>query len=118
MKKIIVIQLLLLLLTGCAVYDYYKSRYGTRTHETVTNEAKKGRYNLITPEDIKREYLNNPASLFLVDTRQEWEYESQHIQGAVNLPVKPYWWYPYYPKNRKDLRNILGPDKNRRVIFY
>jgi len=32
--------------------------------------------------------------------------------------VKPYWWYPYYPKNRKDMRNILGLDKNRRVFFY
>jgi hypothetical protein len=118
MKKIIVIQLLLLLLSGCSVYDYYKDRYGTRTHETVTNEAEKGGYKLITPEEIKREYLNNPEALFLVDTRQEWEYQSQHIKGAVNLPVKPYWWYPYYPKNRKDMRNILGLDKNRRVFFY
>jgi predicted sulfurtransferase len=118
MKKIIAILLLFLLLTGCTVYDYYKSRFGTRTQETVTNEAKKGGYNLITPEEIKREYLNNPEALFLVDTRQEWEYKSQHIQGAVNLPVNPYWWYPYYPKNRKDLRNTLGPDKNRQVFFY
>lgn len=117
MRKIIALHVLFLLLTGCAVYDSSESR-GIRTQETVAHEANKGGYYLITPEDIKREYLNNPETLFLVDTRQEWEYQREHIKGAVNLPVNPDWWYPYHPKYRNDLRKVLSSVNNERIIFY
>ncbi len=55
----------------------------------VQEEARKGKYRLIAPETIRTQFLKNPASLFLVDTRQEWEYQREHIQDAVNLPVAP-----------------------------
>lgn len=117
MRKIIAIHVLFLLLTGCTVYDSFKSR-GPRTQETVANEANKGGYYLIKPDEIKREYLNNPETLFLVDTRQEWEYQREHIKGAINLPAKPTWWYPYHPKYRNNLREVLSTVNNKRIIFY
>ena len=84
----------------------------------VQAEAKRGSYQLITPETIKAQFLKNPASLFLVDTRQEWEYQREHIKGAVNLPVTPTWWTQYSPWARSEMKKLLGPDKKRHVGFY
>jgi len=118
MKKTIVTTLLFFIVTSCVVYEQLTNQNDTRTWDTVLAEVRKGGYNLITPDEIKKEYLKEPTSLFLIDTRQEWEYQRQHIEGALNLPVNPYWWYPYSPQNRKEMRRLLGPDKNKRVIFY
>jgi predicted sulfurtransferase len=84
----------------------------------VQEEARKGNYRLIAPETIKAQFLKNPASLFLVDTRQEWEYQREHIQGAVNLPVKPTWWTQYSPWARDEMKKLMGPDNKRQVVFY
>jgi rhodanese-related sulfurtransferase len=67
---------------------------------------------------MRDRFLKNPSSLFLVDTRQDWEYQQEHIQGAVNLPVKPIWWTQYSPSARAEMKKLLGPDKKREVVFY
>ena len=84
----------------------------------VQAEAKRGKYRLIAPETIKDQFLKNPASLFLVDTRQEWEYQREYIQDAVNLPVTPSWWTQYSPWARSEMKKLLGSDKKRHVVFY
>jgi rhodanese-related sulfurtransferase len=84
----------------------------------VREEAKKGNYRLIAPETIKAQFLKNPSSLFLVDTRQKWEYQREHIQGAVNLPVTRTWWTQYSPWARAKMKKLLGADKERQVVFY
>ena len=84
----------------------------------VQEEAMKGNYRLIAPETIKAQFLKNPASLFLVDTRQEWEYQREYVQDAVNLPVNPTWWTQYSPWVRGEMKKLLGPDKKRQVVFY
>ena len=84
----------------------------------VQEEARKGNYRLIAPETIKAQFLKNPASLFLVDTRQEWEYQQEHIQGSANLPVTPSWWTQYSPWARGEMKKLLGSDKKRQVVFY
>ena len=84
----------------------------------VQAEARKGNYRLIAPETIKTQFLKNPASLFLVDTRQEWEYQREHIKAAVNLPVTPTWWTQYSPWARSEMKKLLGPDKKGQVVFY
>ena len=84
----------------------------------VQDEARKGNYQLIAPETIKAQFLKNSTSLFLVDTRQEWEYQREHIKGAVNLPVTLSWWTQYSPWARSEMKKLLGPDKKRHVVFY
>jgi predicted sulfurtransferase len=84
----------------------------------VQEEAKRGNYQLISPKAIRDQFVKKPGSLFLVDTRQEWEYQQKHIQGAVNLPVKPTWWTQYSPWARGEMKKLLGPDKKREVVFY
>ena len=84
----------------------------------VREEARQGSYRLIAPETIKAQFLKNPTSLFLVDTRQEWEYQWEHIKGAVNLPVTLSWWTQYFPWVRSEMKELLGPDKELHVVFY
>ena len=84
----------------------------------VQEEAKRGNYKLITPESLRDRFLKNPSSLFLVDPRQDWEYQQEHIQGAVNLPIRPTWWTQYSPWVRASIKKVLGPDKNQCFVFY
>jgi len=90
----------------------------TQALAQVQEEARKGNYQLIAPETIKAQFVKNRASLFLVDTRQGWEYQREHIKGAVNLPVTPTWWTQYSPWARSEMKKLLGPDKKRGVVFY
>lgn len=40
----------------------------------VMAEAKAGGYRIITTKELRDRYQTAPSNLFLVDTRQEWEY--------------------------------------------
>jgi rhodanese-related sulfurtransferase len=51
-----------------------------------------------------------------VDTRQEWEYRTGHLKGALNFPIEPTWFSRW--RNQKPLEAFLGPDKNRFIVFY
>ena len=97
--------------------------YGNRTiipkkadWNDVRAEAETGGYRLISTDKLWQQYKANPASLLLVDTRQEWEYRSGHIKGAINFPMEPTWLSHWRKKG--DLETVLGPDRNRPVVFY
>ncbi len=85
----------------------------TQALTQVQEEAKRGNYQLISPDVIRARFLQDPSSLFFVDTREEWEYQWEHIQQAVNLPVSPTWWTQYSPWARTAMERALGPDKKR-----
>jgi len=86
------------------------------TWDDVLAEAKAGGYRVITTEELAERYQNDAKSLLLVDTRQEWEYRSGHIEGAVNFPMEPTSWSRW--RKASALETFLGPDKNRAIIFY
>jgi hypothetical protein len=79
-------------------------------------EARKGGYQLIEFEALSKLYQNNKEELFLVDTRQEWEYHSGYILGAVNFPMEPTWLSRM--TQRGALEQFLGPDKSKTIVFY
>ena len=86
------------------------------TWDDVLTEAKNGGYRLISADELWKRYNKNRGSLLLVDTRQEWEYRTGHIQGAVNFPMEPTWFARW--QKRGDLRRFLGTDKDRTIVFY
>ena len=86
------------------------------TWEDVQAEAKQGGYHIINTEKLWEKYSKNPDSLFLVDTRQEWEYRTGHIKGALNFPIEPNWWARW--RKASDLKAFLGMDKDRTIVFY
>jgi len=87
------------------------------TWEEVLIDAQKGGYKIITTEQLKELYKGNKfEKLLLVDTRQDWEYRAGHIKGAINFPVEPTWraWW----RKAGELKTLLGPDKDRPIVFY
>ncbi len=88
----------------------------TATWEDVVAEARSGGYQLIRTEELWKRYRNDPGSLLLVDTRQEWEYRTGHVRGALVFPIEPTWLSRWRKKG--ELAKFLGPDKNRFIVFY
>lgn len=84
------------------------------TWEDAAREAKKGGYKLLTVEELSGFYES--VDVLLVDTRQEWEYRTGHIRGAVNFPMEPTWLSRW--RKRGALAKLLGPDRNPLVVFY
>ena len=86
------------------------------TWEDVLIEAKQGGYQIIKTQDLWERYGKDPSGTLLVDTRQEWEYRTGHIQGALNFPIEPTGYSRW--RKQKPLEAFLGPDKNRFIVFY
>jgi Rhodanese-like domain len=86
------------------------------TWDDVLQEAQAGGYRIITTQDLAREYERRSENFMLVDTRQEWEYRTGHMRGAVNFPIEPTWWSRW--RKAGSLQTLLGPDKERFIVFY
>jgi hypothetical protein len=102
-----------------AVYIWHTNRVitpKTATWNDVLTEARQGGYRIIGTDDLWNLYKKDPEMLLLVDTRQEWEYRTGHIKGAMNFPIEPTWLSRW--RNKGALEKFLGPDKNRLVVFY
>ena len=86
------------------------------TWADARKEAERGGYRLITTQELAVRYQQEPHSFLLVDTRQDWEFMSGYIQGALNYPIEPTPWGRW--RAAKPLAALLGPDKNRTIVFY
>lgn len=84
--------------------------------DDVMAEAGSGGYAIISTEELADRYHKEGADLLLVDTRQEWEFRTGHIKGALNFPIEPTWLDRLRKADK--LKDVLGPDKHRVVVFY
>ncbi len=86
------------------------------TWDDVVVESESGGYQLIRTDELWERYQSRPDGLMLVDTRQEWEYRSGHIKGAISFPMEPTWLSRWRKKG--ELEQLLGDDKDRFIVFY
>jgi hypothetical protein len=86
------------------------------TWDDVLTEAKVGKYQLISTEELAEKYRTDPDGVLMVDTRQEWEYRTGHIENAVNFSMEPTWWARW--SKADELEEFLGPDRDRLLVFY
>jgi hypothetical protein len=89
------------------------------TWDDVLAEGKNGGYQIITTDELARRYEEaggDAAGLLLVDTRQEWEFRTGHLKGAVNFSMEPTAWARW--RKAEALEKFLGPDKDRALVFY
>ena len=116
-KKTTFIALVAVLLTVGALWLTNRAVTPNQaTWDDVLAEAKAGGYKIITTEELSQRYQKDANSLLLVDTRQEWEYRTGHLKGAVNFPIEPTAWSRW--RKASALETFLGPDRDRTVIFY
>ncbi len=119
MKKINKIIIVLLCMSAAAGIAWYTSRPVApqqATWEDVEAEARAGGYRLMNADELWERYRKDRQGLLLVDTRQEWEYRTGHIQGAGNFPMEPTWWARFTKK--EELKAYLGGDRDRTLVFY
>ena len=86
------------------------------TWDDVLAEGRSGNYRIISTEELAVLKEQQGEALLLVDTRQEWEYRTGHIAGAINFPMEPTAWARW--KKRGDLEKVLGADRERVIVFY
>jgi len=84
------------------------------TWDDVLAEAKNGGYRLITTQELADKY--SQSSPLVIDTRQDWEFRTGHIKGAVNFPIEPTWWSRW--RKADSMKELIGPDKDRLIVFY
>jgi hypothetical protein len=118
MKRIMQVSFMFFLFLSFVAQVQAESQNADRVRNQIINEARKGGYQLITPEELKNEYLKDPASFSLVDVRQEWSYQMQHIKGSLHIDFAPIWWNQYSPMMRSDIKKLLGSEKNKKIVFY
>lgn len=97
-------------------YAAHKPAPSQTTMEDVRAEARRGGYRLITTAELWDRFRADSNNLLIVDTRQEWEYRTGHIEGAVNFPMEPTWRSRW--RKKSTLAQLLGTDKNRNIVFY
>ena len=118
MKRILYIGVLFLLFVNYAAHAQSTNQNTADARDKVFAEAKKGGYQLITPEELKDEYLKDAAAFLFVDVRQQWSYQMQHIKDSLHIDFAPTWWNQYSPMMRSDMKKLLGPDKEKKFVFY
>jgi rhodanese-related sulfurtransferase len=86
------------------------------TWEEVQAEGRQGGYRLISTAELAALYRQDPQKVLLVDTRQEWEYRTGHIPGSMNFSMEPTRWARW--RSQGPLAQMLGPDRERPIVFY
>ena len=93
MKRILPLFLLLLLLTGCG--------------GTASNASSENDYQQISQEEAKE--MMDTQDVIILDVREQDEYDSGHIPGAVLLPVGPI--------DEETAAEVI-PEKDSTVLVY
>lgn len=115
-KKLAVPLVAILVTVGSLWLTNYSVTPKEATWDDVLSEAKAGGYHIIGTDELKKKYEQDLQNITLVDTRQDWEFNQGHIRGAVNFPLEPTWWSRW--RKSSLLEALLGPDKNRFIVFY
>jgi 3-mercaptopyruvate sulfurtransferase SseA len=116
LKRTALLTLLAVALTLGGLWYAHRPSAPPVTWQEVQAEAKRGGYRLISTAELAARARLEPQNLFLVDTRQEWEYRTGHLEGAVNFPIEPTWWARLKARGR--LAALLGPDREKFIVFY
>ena len=72
-------------------------------------------YTKVDTETLRKMMEQVPSPL-VVDLRDKSGYSLGHLPAAVSLPMKPGFWKNLV--NRFRLSWLLGPDKDRIIVFY
>lgn len=80
-------------------------------------DAKKDGYSLITASELKTMYDSGKA-FAIVDIRPLYEYREGHLPNARYLELDLGDRLELKPEKERILKNLLGPDKQRVIVFY
>jgi rhodanese-related sulfurtransferase len=121
-KSLIVVSMMVLLVLGAA--GTAMAAWGTKELETekiavtFAREAARGGYQILTTEELKG-WMDQKKAMLVVDTMPyEASYKKQHVPGAVQMEFPIPEMTQLDDKTRAALEKLLGPDKERLIVFY
>lgn len=85
--------------------------------ESARQEAEREGYELIDTEALS-ELLKQPSRTTILDARADYEYESGHLPGAINFEFDLGDRTDLSQEKRTALTELLGPDKQQRLVIY
>ena len=113
-----ILAVFLVTLTGNAM-----AAWGTKELETdkiavtFAREVARGGYQVVSTEELKG-WIDSKKDMLIVDTNPEGSYKKMHIPGAVHLEIQRPELTALDNKLKTGLEKILGPDKDRVIVFY
>ena len=85
---------------------------------TLARETVKGGYALVTAKELKG-WIDEKKAMLIVDTMPfEASYKKNHVAGAVQMEFPIPEMTSLDDKTRAALIKLLGPDKNKVIVFY
>jgi len=111
------IGLAFLAVTG-AVWAADKELENEKIAVKFEREVERGGYKVITTQELKV-WLDQKKDMLIVDTMPADNFKKQHIPGAVNFEIqRTPELTEMSDKMKTDFEKLLGPDKNRTIVFY
>jgi thiosulfate/3-mercaptopyruvate sulfurtransferase len=80
-------------------------------------EVERGGYKVVTTQELKN-WIDQKKDMLIVDTMPADNFKKQHIPGAVNFELQRPELTQMSDKMRADFEKLLGPDKDRTIVFY
>ena len=98
--------------------------WGTKELDTekiavaFAGEVQRGGYKFVATQELKS-WLDEKRPMLVVDTMPyEASYKKQHVPGAVQMEFPIPEMTQLDDKTKAALENLLGPDKERLIVFY
>lgn len=108
-------------LTGISFAQWGKKELETETEKVAVNlvrEVARGGYGIVTTPELKG-WIDQKKGMLIVDTMPFADsYVKQHIPGAVSMVFPIPEMTALDDKTKAELITLLGPDKNRLIVFY
>jgi thiosulfate/3-mercaptopyruvate sulfurtransferase len=85
---------------------------------TFAAEVARGDYKIVATQELKK-WIDEKKPMLIVDTMPfEASYKKQHVPGAVQMEFPIPEMTTIDNKTKADLQKLLGPDKDRLIVFY
>ena len=85
---------------------------------TLVREVQRGGYGIVATDELKK-WFDEGKEVLVIDTMPyEDSYKKNHIPGAVQFLFPIPEMTEMDDKTREDFLKLLGPDKDRILIFY
>ncbi len=85
---------------------------------TFAREVIRGGYDIVSTKELK-DWMDQKKDMLIVDTMPyEASYKKQHVKGAVQIELPIPEMTSLDDKTRDAIIKLLGPDKDRVVVFY
>jgi len=85
---------------------------------TFAREVERGGYKIVNTQELKK-WIDEKKPMLLIDTMPyEASYKKEHIRGALQMEFPIPEMTSIDDKKKAELEKLLGPDKNRLIVFY